>query len=232
MTASRTTLLGLVALLLLPGVARAQEHSRFSGSLALLNTQPVGELSTGPGIGVAVSAAYAVDPFHIFRLRGEFRASIYDHESRQICFSQTVGCRILLDLETNYSIVYGGIGPEIVIPIGPVALALDGTIGWTAFTATSTLQGVDDENESFGQTNNYNDDAFAWSAGGELRVPVSGQLAIALGAHYQHNGTVSYLRAGGITDNPDGSLSFDPQRTEANLVAITLGVNFRPFAGR
>lgn len=227
MTAPRTALLGLAVLLVVPAAARAQEPSRFSGSIALLNTQPLGELSTGPGIGIAVAGAYALDPFRIFRLRGEFRASVYDRETDQVCFSGTVGCRILLDLETNYSIVYGGIGPQIVIPIGPTELALDGTIGWSAFTATSTLQGVDDQDESFGQTNNYDDQTFAWSTGGEFRVPVSRQVAIALGAHYQHNGTVSYLRKGGITDNPDGTLSFDPYRTEANLVAITLGVDIR-----
>ncbi|HUE76992.1 MAG TPA: hypothetical protein VMM83_03545 [Longimicrobiales bacterium] len=228
MTASRTALLGLVALLLVPAGASAQEPSRFSGSFALLNTQPLGELSTGPGFGIALAGAYALDRFHILRIRGEFRASIYDSETRQICFSGTVGCRILLDLETNYGIMYGGIGPQIVIPIGPTELALDGTLGWSAFTATSTLQGVDDQDESFGQTNNYEDDTFAWSTGGEIRVPVARQVAIALGAHYQHNGTVSYLREGGITDNPDGTLSFDPYRTEANLVAITLGVDIRP----
>lgn len=228
MTASRTALLSLGALLLATAGAHAQEPSRFSGSIMLLNTQPLGELSTGPGFGIALAGAYALDRFHILRIRGEFRASIYDSETRQICFSGTVGCRILLDLETNYGIMYGGIGPQIVIPIGPTELALDGTLGWSAFTATSTLQGVDDQDESFGQTNNYEDDTFAWSTGGEVRVPVSRQVAIALGTHYQHNGTVSYLREGGITDNPDGTLSFDPYRTEANLVAVTVGVEIRP----
>lgn len=235
MTAPRNALLALAALALLsllPATALAQEYSRFSGSFALLNTQPLGDLSTGPGLGVAIAGEYALDRSRIFRIRGEFRGSVYDHESRRICFSSTVGCRILLDLDTNYSITYAGIGPAIVLPLGPARLAVVGTAGWSSFAATSSLQGVDEHDESFGETTNYDDHTFAWSAGSELRVPVSTRFGLSAGAHYQHNGTVSYLREGGITDNPDGSLSFDPQTTEANLVAITLGVVFTPFTGR
>lgn len=234
MTAHRPALPALVALLLtllVPGTARAQEYSRFTGTFSLLNTQPVGELATGPGLGIALGGEYALDRLRIFRIHGEFRAAIYDHERREVCFSQTVGCRILLDLDTSYGILYAGLGPQIAIPVGPLTLALDGTAGWTLFSTTSSLSGVDDQDESFGETQNYDDDAFAWSAGGQLRIPVGTQFGIAVGGQYQHNGVMSYLREGGITDNPDGTVSFTPRRTEANLVAITLGVVFRPVLG-
>ena len=229
MTAPRSALLGLALLLLVPTTARAQEYSRLTGSFALLNTQPLGELSTGPGLGIALGASYALDRFRIFHLHGTFRASIYDHESREVCFSSTVGCRIRLDLNTSYSTLYLGFGPQVVIPMGPASLALDATAGWSIFTAGSSLEGVDEHNESFGNTTNYDDHTFAWSTGGQLRIPVSPVIAIAIGGHYQDTGEVSYLREGGIIDNPDGSLSYDPQRTEANMVAITLGVAVRPF---
>lgn len=231
MTTRRIALLATAALLLLPATARPQEYSRWTGSLALLNTQPLGELSTGPGIGLALAGSYALDPFRIFRIRGELRGSIYDHESREVCFSGTVGCRILLDLDTSYSIAYAGIGPQIVIPLGPASVAVDATIGWSAFTASSSLSGIDENHESFGNTTNYDDDTLAWSTGGELRVPLGATVALGLGARYQHSGVVSYLREGDIIDNPDGTLSFTPRRTEANLVAITLGVTVTPFVG-
>lgn len=234
MTAHRSARSGLAALLfllLVPAAASAQEYSRFTGSFSLLNTQPIGELATGPGFGVALGAEYALDPFRIFRIHGQFRAAIYDHERREVCFSYTVGCRIMLDLDTNYSILYVGLGPQIAIPLGPLSLALDATAGWTSFAASSSLSGVDDQDESFGETENYSDDGFAWSTGAQLRIPVGTQFGIAVGGHYQHNGEMSYLREGGITENPDGSLSFDPYRSEANLYAITLGVVFRPILG-
>lgn len=227
MTAPRTVLLA-AALLLIPGMGRAQEYSRTSLSFALLNTQPLGELSTGPGYGIAVAGAYALDDRRIFRLRGELRASVYDHENREICLSAATGCRIMLDMTTDYSIVYLGVGPQVAVPVGPLRLAVDGSLGYSAFAATSALSGVDDHDERFAETTNYEDETFAWSAGGEVGVPVGARWAIALGTRYQHNGVVSYLTEGGITDNPDGSLSFDPYRTEANLLAITLGVTFSP----
>ena len=35
----------------------------------------------------------------------------------------------------------------------------------------------------------------------------------------------SYLREGDIHDNPDGSISFRPTRTRADLVTLQLGVS-------
>lgn len=225
------------ALPVLPASLVAQDgahtlpRSRFSGTLALLNTQPVGTLRSGPGIGIAGSAAYALDPARVFRIRGEMRGAIYDHENREVCLSSTVGCRIVLDLNTSYTTFFLGIGPEVVLPIGPVELALDGTVGWGAYTTSSSLSGVDENDEDFGDTTNYDDNVLAWSTGGELRIPIRPTFGIAVGAHYQHNGEMSYLTEGGITDNPDGSITMDPITSDANFVAITLGISFTPRVG-
>lgn len=206
------------------------ERSRFSGSLTLLNTQPMGSLSTGPGIGVGVSGAWALDPAHMLRLRGEFRGAVYGWESRRACLSQTVSCLIEVDINTSYNTMYLGAGPELALPLGPAQLVLDATAGVASFTVSSSVQGVSDS-ESTLNTNNFSDNFFAWSAGGELRIPVGRQVSIALGAHYQRNGYASYVNEGGITVNPDGSLDIDARTTDANLLAITLGVAFHPFAG-
>lgn len=218
----------LAALLLLPTPGAAQEPSRFDGTIALLNTQPLGDLATGPGWGLAAGAAFALDPARIFRIHGEFRAALYDHERREVCFSSTVGCRVRLDLDTNYSVLYAGIGPQIALPLGPTQLVLDATIGWGGMMATSSLSGVDESGDRIGDTTNYEDHTLAWSTGGELRIPFSQKVALSLGAAYQHNGAMSYVREGGIIDHPDGSLSFEPFHTDANLLAITLGVALRP----
>lgn len=228
-----SALLALVVLLVAPTAAHTQdprrderdrEPSRLEGSIALLNTQPLGELATGPGFGLALGGAYILDRTRIFRIHGEFRAAIYDHERQQVCFSSTVGCRVRLDLTTDYSIVYAGLGPQVALPIGPTRLVLDATLGWGGIMATSSLSGVDDDGESIGDTTNYEDHTLAWSTGAELRIPITHQIALSLGAAYQRNGTMSYVREGGIIDNPDGSLSFEPFHTEANLVAIMVGV--------
>lgn len=206
------------------------ERSRVTGTLTLLNTQPMGNLSTGPGIGAGLSAAWALDPAHLFRIRGEFRGALYGSESRRACLSETVGCLIEVDINTSYSTLYLGAGPELALPLGPAELVLDATAGLASFTVSSSVRGISDS-ESTLDTNNFSDNFFAWSAGGELRIPVARQVSVALGAHYQRNGDASYVNEGGITVNPDGSLDIDARTTDANFMAITLGVAFRPFVG-
>lgn len=191
MNARRMPLLAVAALLLGPATAHAQEYSPFTGSFALLNTQPLGELSTGPGLGVLLSGAYALDRARIFHLRGELRGSMYGHENREVCFSSTIGCRVLLDLNTSYSTVYLGVGPQVLVPVGPARLALLGTVGVGGFTTTSSLSGVDEHDEDIGNTTNHEDYTLAWSTGGELRIPVAERFALTLGGQYQHNGVMS-----------------------------------------
>ena len=231
MNARRMPVLAVAALLLGPAMVHAQEYSRYTGSLALLNTQPLGELSTGPGLGVLLGGAYALDQGRIFHIRGELRGSMYGHENREVCFSSTVGCRVLLDLSTSYSALYLGLGPQLLVPVGAARLALVGTVGVGGFTTSSSLSGVDEHDEDIGNTTNHQDYTLAWSTGGELRIPVTDRFALTVGGQYQHNGVMSYLREGGITDNPDGTLTLDPQRTDANMVAIYLGVTVRSFGG-
>lgn len=201
--------------------------SRFNVSIGLLNTQPLGELRTGPGIGAALSGTYALDAARIFRLRADFRGSIYDHETREFCAGGAIGCWIRMDLSTSYSWLYGGVGPELVLPLGRFDVALAATAGIGAFSVDSSLKGSDD-NREFARTDQFDDTFFSWAAGGEVRVPVSRRVAIALGSHYQRNGRASYVVEGGITQRSDGSLEVSPLTTDANMVAIVLGISIRP----
>jgi hypothetical protein len=85
-----------------------------------------------------------------------------------------------------------------------------------------------DERDDLGTTTHFRDHLFAWAAGGELRVPLSGRVALSAGAYYHGNGTASYVPDDGITENPDGTLDIPVRRTDANLLALTLGVAYRP----
>lgn len=207
-------------------------RSRLSGSLSVLNTQPLGNLATGPGIGVDLSASWALDAERRLRVRGELRAGIYGRDTRRVCLSQAVGCLIEVDINTDYTTFYFGAGPEVAFPVLGTTLVLDATAGVASFDASSSVEGTSDtDNEDLFRTDHFSDTFFAWSAGGEVRVPVSRQFAIALGAHYQHNGQASYVPEGGVTQNPDGSVAVDVRTTDANQMAFTLGVAFHPFVG-
>lgn len=212
--------------------AEADHRSRFSGSIAILNTQPLGSLETGPGIGVGLSAAWALDGARRFRVRGELRAAIYGRDTRTACLSETVGCLIEVDIHTDYSSFYFGVGPEVAVPLFGSTLVLDATAGVGSFAVNSSVRGVSDPDaENLLTTENFSDTFFAWSAGGEIRVPVSAVVSIGLGARYQHNGEASYVREGGVTQDTDGSVVVDAITTDANQMAITLGVAFHPFVG-
>lgn len=52
------------------------------------------------------------------------------------------------------------------------------------------------------------------------RHPVSFDLS----AQATYNGEAVYLRHGGIVDNPDGTLTLSPIRSEANLLTFRAGV--------
>ncbi len=66
--------------------------------------------------------------------------------------------------------------------------------------------------------------------GGGLQIRLGGSrqvLFLDLGARYWHNGRVRYLKEGSIQDNADGTLSFTPIESEANLWLIHLGLSVR-----
>jgi hypothetical protein len=207
--------------------------SRFSGGLTLVHTQPLGNLETGPGWGVGLSAAWALDEARVFRLRGELRAAIYGRDTRpNVCLSETVGCLIQVDVNTDYSSLFFGVGPEVAVPLGGSELVLDATAGVGSFLVTSSVEGVSDpDDQDLFTTENFSDTFFAWSAGGELRIRLTPVVSLALGAHYQYNGEASYVREGGVTLNPDGSVNVDAITTDANQMTFSLGVAFHPFVG-
>ena len=187
---------------------------------------PVGEfadyIDTGFGLGFVGHLNLAGNGAVRLRLDGGFLQ--YGNETREICLTT---CRIVVDLTTSNNIVYGSIGPELAVTRGWIRPYVNAGIGGAYFTTTSHLDGQSD-NEDFARTTNFDDGTFAWSAGGGLYIPLSmgrTPISIDLGARYHGNGTVRYLREGDIEDLPDGSIVIHPQRSDANLVTLQLGVS-------
>ena len=190
---------------------------------------PMGELadqiSAGPG--VAINGHYNLVRGGALRLRVDAGFVQYGNEEREVCFSTTVGCRIILDLHTENNIAFGSIGPELALPSGVLRPYVNAGIGFSYFETASRLDGLDDS-ESFARTRHIGDTGLALTAGGGLYVPLRfgrTPFGLDLGARYHRNGTISYLREGDIHDNPDGSISFTPTHTRADLVTVQLGVS-------
>ncbi|MDQ6888040.1 MAG: hypothetical protein M3068_12200 [Gemmatimonadota bacterium] len=214
----------------LPGQAidlgRVRPPSRWQGGLQLEGAQSTGEFRrfVSDGYGVGLNLLYQPDRRSALSLRAGVDLLQYGRESRPVCFTG-IGCRIALRLATDNNILIAGIGPQLMAPTGQVRPYASGLIGVSYFFTESSLSGNSDS-ESFGNTTNYSDAAFAWSAGGGLYVLLrQGRHPISLdvGGQYHDNGTVSYLLPGGVRDNPDGSISVTPVRSKANMVIYRIG---------
>lgn len=147
----------------------------------------------------------------------------YGHQSERTCLAATSGCRVNVSLSTANGIFTLGIGPELSFPLGKARAYGHGLVGMSRFATLSGLGGgllpdfvAADEN--------FGDGGFVWSGGVGIELPVGRRTALDLGVAYQGHGRREYLLEGGITDNPDGSISFDVRRSNANLFAIRLGL--------
>lgn len=209
-----------------------REYSRFTPSLALINTQALGELGTGPGIGAAMTLALAVDPARRIRARLDFRPALYGSESRDGCLMVGgVGCVGDVEVETTYASLYIGAGPELALPIGTSELVVAGTAGLGGFSVGTSVQS-DYMDETLATSDDFEDWFFAWSLGGELRIPIWSNGSLLLGAHYQHNGEATYVPEGGVVRDPDEqTVTISPVTSDANQMVIALGLAFRPYRG-
>lgn len=193
--------------------------------LDVLMAEPVGEFgeNVDRGWGLEIRGRYALDPEGWLSLRGDAGFVQYGSETQRMC--SAFGCRILFDVTTRNQIFFAGVGPELAIPGEWLRPYVHAGLGFGYFTTNSGVSGSADA-EEFAHTDNYSDGVMAWSAGGgfEIRVrrghtPVDLNLAWT----YHGNGEAEYLREGDIVDNPDGSITVFPRRTEADLMTFRIG---------
>jgi hypothetical protein len=204
--------------------------ARLHAGLAAAVAQPLGEFADYVGVGGGLEGFFrvALDERGIVSLRLQAGFLNYGSETKRVCLSQTVGCRIQVDLSTWNNIVLGGLGPEIAVPVGRVRLYGNATAGFGYFSTYSSVEGTSTE-EPFASTTNYEDGGFAWTAGGGIAVLVASPkgvpISIDLGVSRHSNGRREYLTEGGITDLPDGSIVLDVNRSRADLLLWRIGVS-------
>lgn len=202
---------------------------QFYGGLTGQYARTVGEFRdyVRDGYGLDLALIWPVRPGSVFALRGDAGFLIYGSERRRVCMGGGVGCRIELDLTTTNSIAYLNAGPQLMIQEGPVRPYANAGVGVAYFGTQSEVRGSSGQDSPFASTTNFDDVTLQWVAGGGLLVPLSSgrtPVMLDLGARYHGNGRVEYLREGDIEDNPDGSLTITPTRSEANLVTFQIGV--------
>lgn len=202
--------------------------------LDLLGAQGLGQFGdlVGAGFGGQIGARFMVGERSPLYIRLDGGGMIYGLERLDVCFPTPIGCRIGTSVTTTNSVVFLGVGPELAAS-GPVAPYVFGTVGIGYFSTQSNLSGWDDPQGVF-NTRHYGDLVTAARAGGGLRFRIGGpgSVSVDLGAAYHRNGVAEYLREGDILDNPDGSITVFPNRTEANFVTFRAGVSIPLGGGR
>ncbi len=223
---SSTLSLGLLVSTAIAGAAQDAPQVMVGGHLTY--ARAIGDFAqfVDDGFGITGHAVFAVTPDAALGLRFDLGFLQYGSQTRRTSFSGSGGL-IALYLKTSNQIFFGGVGPEIGIPVGRGRIYGFGTGGYAYFITHSSLEGVND-NDEFGRTTNLSDGTFAWTSGGGIRLPISGgdfPVVIDLFTVYHGNGDATYLTPDGIRDIGGGELSIQPVRSETRLVTYRIGVS-------
>ena len=223
-----------LGLLLMPQGLDTQELPRALESrapvvyidFAGLASNAVGEFGdlVDAGGGVNLSAkVFPLEDCRNFGLRADLGWVIYGSESVPSCISDP--CRVQANINTTNNIFYFGLGPEVILIRGRFEPYVYGTLGTSVFNTGSTLQGeYFNGADTHFNTTHLNDWTFAWRAGGGIRYGIWEDLSVDFGVEHHGNGVADYLTKGDVIDGPDGKVSINPRRSEANLLTFRLGV--------
>lgn len=212
--------------------SRAHEPSDFarrsSGSIAFVQSRPIGALGNNIGFGYGADGAYLfrLDKRGVFSLRANVGIVDYGNESKRVPLSPTIGGRIQVRVSTNNYIVPMSIGPQLTWPTGDVRPYVNAGLGGQAFYTESHVDGVDDNND-FAQTTNQSDFTSSWSFGGGVYIPLKQQqpnVMIDLGVQYYNGGEAQYLRPGSIVDLSNTQIQINPLRSTTHLLLARIGV--------
>ena len=124
------------------------------------------------GFGGQLGVGIPVDDFGLFRIVADLGFLIYGHERQSYCMALPYGCRIGLDLTTTNNITFGGIGPELALPLGAIEPYVRGMMGFSYWFTNSSLSGYDDDHD-FGNTTPLSDVVAAWRAAAGIRLRIS-----------------------------------------------------------
>lgn len=188
--------------------------------------RPVGEfgefVSLGGGLGLYT--AIGLDRSGVMALRLDGTFVVYGHERYAVPFPTVP--RVWLDVTTDNWIMTVGVGPQLTLGTGALRLYGFGTAGLSYFATISSLSGTAHD-EAFASTTNFDDVTPALTGGGGLLLRLSRgrhPVSLDLGAQATWNGEAEYLLEGGVVDNPDGTITVFPIRSEANAVTFRLGI--------
>jgi hypothetical protein len=189
--------------------------------------QPVGEFKNyvRNGFGGGGHLLLRVDRQGFLALRADVGYLIYGHETKRVSLPDAG--RVQFDVTTSNNIVTYSIGPQLMVPTGPIRPYVNATAGGAYFFTESSIGGRDNSSD-FASTRNFGDNVPSYGYGGGLFIPFRmryAQAGLDIGARFIRNGHTRYLREGGIQDEPDGGYTVFPIESETNLVVYHIGIS-------
>lgn len=207
-----------------------QKPSRFTLGGGFLMSQPKGDLANNidNGFGGDFYGLFRVNRDGVLSLRADLGGAQYGSET--LPAPSVFGGRVGFEVETSNSILWATIGPQVMVPVGPVRPYGNVAVGVMHFTTSSSVRGTGDyQGETFASTENQSDNTRTWIFGGGLYIPLSGSfslMSIDIGGRYFTGGEATYLRKGAIRDNPDGTITMFPSHSKTDQVAWHIGVSY------
>jgi hypothetical protein len=206
--------------------ARRPTGGYAGGSLAL--GAPQGEFRdhVDAAFGGQLHYLHRLDRDGVLGIRVDGGLLVYGHERYRVPLSPTIGGRILVDVTTSNNIAYLGLGPQIGLPDGRFRPYANGFAGISYIFTSSSVEGSA-HHGAFASTTNYQDWTWSYGGGGGVYVPLRGgasPISLDLGLTYRRNGEAEYLLEGGIRDNPDGTVTLFPVRSDTDLLTFQVGV--------
>jgi len=232
-----TKLLALCALAVAAAAApaRAQLASPASdtapriagGGGTLVYAQPLGDFkqNVDGGGGAAGHLLVRLGASGALALRVDAGFLVYGHERLRVRNPFTT--RIRYDVTTTNNIATAGVGPQLMVPTGPVRPYINGSVGLAYFFTQSSLS-TGDSGEQFAQTTNLDDANLAYTGGGGFYIPLGSSrhpISLDVGARYHNNGRAEYLTEDSFSDDPESTVPPVPIRSSADFMTYHLGVS-------
>lgn len=198
--------------------------------LVLVSAIPTGELAqvigTGWGLGGNLGWLYGDGTWS---LRLDLGFAEYGNETKRVCLSPNLGCRVQVALVTSNSIAYVGLGPQLAAPRGRIRPYASAALGVVVFSTISSVEGTAVGSEPLFSTTNFSDVKLSATGLGGVTINLNGgdaPIKLDIGARYHRHGQAEYLTEGDIIDEPNGDITITPTRSDANFLSVSLGLSF------
>ncbi len=201
---------------------------RSAGSLAVIQSRPLGEMARNINFGYGVDGAYLfrLDHAGMFSLRADVGIAQYGNYSKRVPLSSTIGGRVQVDVVTDNDVAALSFGPQLARPTGMIRPYVNAGVGAQFFFTDSHVNGTDGTSE-FANTTNQHDWTPVWVAGGGVTVPVYQRrmhVLLDAGVQYLEGGHAKYLRPDSIHDFPDGHIEITPIESDTHMALVHVGV--------